>query len=51
MGPASWANVASRLEIEGLVMFNREIQFDADNYTIMVATLSANSADSVVICL
>lgn len=38
----------SKLGIEGLVMFKREIQFDADNYTITVPT-SANNPDNVVI--
>jgi exosome complex exonuclease DIS3/RRP44 len=38
-----------RLGIEGLVMFKREIQFDADNYTITVPVPSANGADNVVI--
>jgi exosome complex exonuclease DIS3/RRP44 len=42
------ANVAFfRLGIEGLVMFQREIQFDADNYTITVPTSSANAVISV----
>ena len=30
-------------------MFKREIQFDADNYTITVPTSSASSAENVVI--
>jgi exosome complex exonuclease DIS3/RRP44 len=45
------ANVASRLGIEGLVMFKREIQLDADDYTIAVPSLSANGTGSVVIAV
>jgi len=39
----------SKLGIEGLVMFKREIHFDADNYTITVPTSSANGAENAVI--
>jgi exosome complex exonuclease DIS3/RRP44 len=41
--------VLSRLGIEGLVMFKRDIQFDADNYTITVPPLGSNGADNVVL--
>ncbi|EMD35164.1 hypothetical protein CERSUDRAFT_116633 [Gelatoporia subvermispora B] len=39
----------SKLGIEGLVMFKREIQFDADNYTISVP--SASGAESTTIAV
>lgn len=34
-----------RLGIEGLVMFKRETQFDADNYTITVPSPGAGGKD------
>ncbi|KAG6853480.1 hypothetical protein C0991_004096 [Blastosporella zonata] len=39
----------SKLGIEGLVMFKREIRFDADNYTITVPSSSAPDAGEVTI--
>lgn len=38
-----------RLGIEGLVMFKRDTQFDADNYTITVPSSSAASPEDVTI--
>lgn len=37
--------VTYRLGIEGLVMFKRETQFDADNYTITVPSSEAGGKD------
>ena len=33
---------AFRLGIEGLVMFKRDVQFDAENYTIMVPSSTSS---------
>lgn len=41
-------NLLKRLGIEGLVMFKRDIQFDADNYTI-TAPSSTDGAQDVTI--
>ncbi|KAF8075975.1 hypothetical protein FPV67DRAFT_1469928 [Lyophyllum atratum] len=40
----------SKLGIEGIVMFKREVRFDADNYTVTVPTTTAN-ADEVTIAV
>ena len=49
-------DLATRLGIEGLVMFKREIQFDADNYTITVPRSSNGNVvisvfDKVKVCI
>lgn len=36
-----------RLGIEGLVMFKRDTQFDAENYTITVPSSSSSSMDQM----
>ena len=38
----------SRLGIEGLVMFKRDTQFDAENYTITVPSSSSTSSNTTI---
>ena len=46
--PCSWCSLWVRLGLEGLVTFKRDVQFDADNYTVVVPP-SAGDAASVSI--
>jgi exosome complex exonuclease DIS3/RRP44 len=40
-----------RLGIEGLVMFKRDTQFDAENYTITVPSTSSSSSSMTTIAV
>lgn len=39
----------TRLGLEGLVLFKREIKFDAENYTISVSTQSPDECTTIAV--
>lgn len=41
----------SRLGLEGLVTFKRDVQFDADNYTVMVPSTTKGAEDTAPVAI
>lgn len=41
----------ARLGLEGLVTFKRDVQFDADNYTVLVPSTASGAKDAVPVAI